>query len=82
MTLAKDWLVWFFKMVIKVNKILHDGWKWGSQNIFLKKWHVDFDAITTHVDILLVRVQIMGLPLVLWLEDFFKVIGNALGSYF
>jgi hypothetical protein len=46
MTLEKGWLVWVFKMVAKVNNICTSRWKWGSQNLFLKKWHVDFDAKT------------------------------------
>jgi hypothetical protein len=48
----------------------------------LKKWHVNFDARMTQVDILLVWVRIPRLPLVLWSEDVFAEIGNSLGSYY
>jgi hypothetical protein len=44
--------------------------------------HVDFDAIFAQVGILLIRVRILVIPLVLWSEDVFERIGNALSSYY
>jgi hypothetical protein len=59
MTLDKGWLVWVFKVVVEVNQVLQSRWKWGSQNLFMKKWHVDFDVRTTLVDILPIWVHIL-----------------------
>jgi hypothetical protein len=68
--------------VVGVNNIMHNRWKWGSQILFIKSWHVDFDARNACVDILPIWVHILGLPLVLWFDDVFEAIGNALRSYY
>jgi hypothetical protein len=76
--MAKGWPVWVFKIAEEVNKALQRRWKRGFQNLFLKKWHVNFYAKTTQVDILLVWVLIQGILLVLWWEDAFEETWNSL----
>jgi hypothetical protein len=60
----------------EVENILHKRWKWGAQPLFLKKWHLDFDARSTHLDIISIWVRLRGLPLVLWSKGVFEEIGN------
>ena len=49
MTLTKRLLVWVFIVMEKVDKILHNHWKWGSKKI-VKSWHFDFDTCFVDVD--------------------------------
>jgi hypothetical protein len=82
MTLEKGWLVLIFNSAGEVNKILQSRWKWGAQNHFMKKSHVNFYSRMDQVNIVLVWVRIPRLPLVLWLKDVFVEIGKSLGLYY
>jgi hypothetical protein len=47
--LVNGWMVWIFKSRVEVENILHKRWKWGTQPMFLNKWHIDFDSRSTHL---------------------------------
>jgi hypothetical protein len=67
LTLVKGRVVWIFKFMGEVNKILHNQWKWGAQPLFLKEWKPDFDARKNRLDLLRAKEKFMSLPPVLWL---------------
>jgi hypothetical protein len=66
----------------KVEDMLHKRWIWGAHPHFLKKWNIEFDARSTHLDIIPTWVIILGLPLILWSKQFFEEIGNVLGNFY
>jgi hypothetical protein len=38
--------------MVDINQVFQIRWKGDSQNLFLKKWNVDFDERNAQVDIL------------------------------
>jgi hypothetical protein len=82
LTLAKGRLAWIMHATINANKLLFSRWRWSSKALFLKKWFVEFYASTKRMAITLVWVLLPGLPLILWLEEVFKYIGNSPGFFY
>jgi hypothetical protein len=82
MVLVKGWMIWILRSKVDVDKIIQARWQWGSQSLFLKKWHLEFDANSTHMDYYLIWVRLLGLPLILWSDEVFNKIGNSLGLFY
>lgn len=74
--------MWIFQSSTKVDRILQNLWKWGAQPLFLKRWHLAYDARIERVDHYPVWVRLTGLPLVLWSDEVFVENGNALGIFY
>jgi hypothetical protein len=75
--MVTGWMIWIFKSRVEVENILHKRWKLGTQPLFLKKCHLDFNAQIFYLELFLVWVRILGLPLVLWLDEVFAEVGNV-----
>jgi hypothetical protein len=82
LTLAKGWLAWITREVADATKLLLSGGVGVHQELFLKKWLVDFDAHTEILAITMVWVFLPSLPLILWSEEVFKEIRNSLGFFY
>jgi hypothetical protein len=78
MTLAKVWMVWNMRFGEDTNRILHSILNWGSHTIFLKKWRVEFNTKYEKIQMIHVWVRFLGLSLILWFDEVFGEIGNAL----
>jgi hypothetical protein len=78
MVLVKGWMIWILRLKVDDDKILQEKWQWGSQFLFLKKWHLEFDANSAHMEYYPIWVRIPCLPLILWLDEVFSEIGNAM----
>lgn len=82
MVLVKGWMIWILRSKAIVDKILQVRWQWGSQSLFLKKWHLEFGANSTHMENYLIWVRLPSLHLILWPDEVFSEIGNALGFFY
>lgn len=82
MILAKGQLAWTVKLLEDANKLLEEHWFWGSQALFLKNYHLDFDAQIKKLEVTTVQVCLLGFPLIFWLDDVFWEIGNKIKCLF
>lgn len=82
MILAKGQLAWTMKLREDANKLLAQHWFCGSQALFLKNQHLDFDAQIKKLEVTIVQVCLLGFPLIFWLDDVFWEIGNKIKHFF
>ena len=53
----------------------------GRDGLLLKRWTPLFDPCTEKYDTLPIWVKMPNLPFEFWSLDFFKLVGNSLGSF-
>ena len=82
MVLVKGWMIWILRLKVYDDKILQEKWQCGLQFVFLKKWNLEFDANSAHMEYYPIWVRIPCLPLIRWLDEVFSEIGNALELFY
>ena len=56
-------------------------WKWENAGLVIKIWTPLFDPCIERYDQIPIWVKLPNLPFKYWSTDFFKLVGNTLGSH-
>jgi len=75
-------MIWILGLKVDADKNFQQKWQRGSQFLFLKKWCLQFNANSFHMEYYPIWVRLPGLPLILWLDEVFSEIGNALELFY
>ena len=61
--------------------VLKGNWKWENTRLFLKHWMPLFDPRIERYDSLPIWVKLPNFPFEYWSVEFFKMIGNSIGTF-
>ena len=61
--------------------VLAGVWRWEYAGLLIKRWMPLFDPRIARYDQILIWVKLPNLPFEYWSADFFKLVGNTLGSH-
>ena len=61
--------------------ILKGFWKWDNSGLFLKRWTPLFDPCIERYDSIPIWVKLPNLPFEFWSVEFFRMLGNTLGTF-
>ena len=61
--------------------VLNGVWQWDNAGLLIKRWTPLFDPRIERYDQILIWVKLPNLPLEYWSVDFFKLVGNTLGTH-
>ena len=79
--LTRGWIAFKFHSKADAASVLADVWRWDNSDILLKRWMPLFDPRNERYDSLPIWVKLPNLPFEFWSVDFFKLVGNTLGTY-
>ena len=79
--LPRGWIAFKFLEVVDSASILSGSWRWEGSGLLLKRWTPLFDPRTERYDTLPIWVKIPNLLFEYWPLDFFKLVGNSLGTF-
>ena len=77
----KGWLDFKFQHSSDAAKILVGSWKWDGVALFLKCWTPLFNPRSERYYNMPIWVKLPHFSFELWLLEFFKVVGDSLGSF-
>ena len=77
----RGWFAFKFANESDVARILAGVWKWNFSDLLLKRWTPLFDPRIERYDLMLVWVKLPNFPFEFWSLEFFKLFGNALGTF-
>ena len=79
--LQHGWLAFKFHSEMDASTILAGSWRWDGAGMLLKRWTPLFDLHIERYDIMSIWVKLPNLPFEYWSLDFFKLVGNTLGTF-
>ena len=77
----RGWFAFKFHNSSDATKSLAISWKYDSEALFLKHWTPLFDQHIERYDNIPIWVKLPHLSFELWSKDFFKLVGDSLGSF-
>ena len=79
--LPRGWIA--FKIFFEANAalVLTGVWRWDNSGLLLKIWTPLFDPRFERYDLIPIWVKLPNIPFESWSVDFFKLVGNTLGTY-
>jgi len=79
--LPRGWIAFKFSSVADADKILAGVWRWDKDGLLLKRWSPLFDPRKERYDQVPIWVKLPNLPFEFWSSDFFRLVGNTLGTH-
>ena len=79
--LPRGCLAFKFQNTKYLDAIMKGVWKWDNLGLFLKRWMPLFDPRIERYDSIPIWVKLPNFPFEFWSVDFFRMIGNALGTF-
>ena len=79
--LHRGWITFKFVLEGHAATVLNGVWQWDNVGLFLKRWSPLFNPRCERYDLLPNWVKLPKLPFEFWSVDFFKLVGNTLGSH-
>ena len=75
------WIAFKFHSEDDAALVLTGVWRWDNSGLLLKIWTPLFDPRFERYDLLPIWVKLPNIPFKFWFVDFFKLVGNTLGTY-
>ena len=79
--LPRGWIAFKFVSEGDAAAILNGVWRWDNVGLLLKRLSPLFDPRCERYDLLPIWVKLPKLPFEFWSVEFFKMIGNSLGTF-
>lgn len=80
-TFVRGWFSLRFKCVAHTNWVLSTIWHIDQAPVLLRRWTPLFNLELERVEARPIWVRLLGLPCHFWIEQIFRQIGDAMGSY-
>ena len=79
--LPRGWIAFKFFSEEDAAMVLAGVWRWDKIGLLIKWWTTLFDTRIERYDQVPIWVKLLNLPFEFWSIDFFKLVGNTLGTH-